>query len=498
MAEVGRLFPVIVFIALAALMLCRSMTAPVGRNEHMYVTAGYLFQHNLLYTDFAYVQTPLLPMIYGSFFRLTNTDHYLFLARCLTWLCAVASLFLVLRVVNKLTSDATISTMAMLLFVFNTHVTTAIQDVSNQIWPLPLVLLAFLIFMSWKTNVGYLICGICVGLAISLKLTYVATAPPFLLASLFAQQTSDSRLKAVGLVAVGMAIGMFSIIFYAARDFDRFMFNNLEYHILKTPISLSLSPMRDRVFHSFGQPTMLLLYAMAFVVARIAVEKATYRQICAQAARLLGDANVILAILLVVCSTGAILGVRAVWDASLAALVPWLIVMTAAVARKNKSTVAVITAVALLTTAIGITGHKFGQLGYGRDLRRAGHVGNWTGISVKRVAADLRRQILRVGHAGKIATLSPIYCIEAGLPIYLELAGGRFPYDVGEKLSHRELLKYHATSPKQLTELLEQDPPAAVLVGFGDDDLDFAKEFVTRHSYLPIHLGKGSIYVRPK
>ena len=105
---------------------------------------------------------------------------------------------------------------------------------------------------------------------------------------------------------------------------------------------------------------------------------------------------------------------------------------------------------------------------------------------------------MRVGCAGKVATLSPIYCVEAGLPFYLELAGGRFPYDVGDKLSQTELLKYRATSPKQLTELLEQDPPAAVLVGFGGQDNDFAKEFVTKHSYLPVNLGKGSIYVRPE
>jgi hypothetical protein len=497
MGEVGRLLPVTVFIALAALALCRTMTAPVGRNEHMYIAAGYLFQSQRLYTDFSYVQTPLLPMIYGCFFRLTNTDHYLFLARCLTWLCAVASLFLVFRIVNKLTSDAVISVMAMLLFVFNTHVATSIEEVSNQIWPLPFVLLAFLIFISWKTNVRYLICGICIGLAISLKLIYVAAVAPFLLASLYAERTSNARLKAVGLMTSGIAIGMFSIIFYAVRDFDRFVFNNLEYHILKTPISLSLSSMSDRVFRSFCTPTMLLLYAMALLVARIAVEEASYRKIYAQAARLLGDATVMLAILLVGFSTAVVLGVRAVWGAYLAAVVPWLIVLTAAVAKKNKPTVAVITGVALLTAVIGISGYKFGESGYGRDLRRAVAVDSWTGISVKGDAADLRREILRAGHAGKIATLTPIYCIEAGLPIYLELAGGRFPYDAGEKLSPADLVKYHATSPKKLTEFLEKELPAAVQVGFGDRGRDFAREFVTKHSFVPVPLGKGVIYVRP-
>ena len=225
--------------------------------------------------------------------------------------------------------------------------------------------------MSWKTNVGCLICGICLGLAISLKLTYVATALPFLLASLHAQQTNNARLKATGLIVIGIAIGMFSIIFYAVRDFDRFLFNNLEYHVLKTPISLSFSPFPDRIIKSFGQPTMLVLYAMSFLVARIAVEKPTYREIRAQAGRLLGSNNVILTILLVGFTTAAILSTQAIWGAYLAAVVVWLIVMTASLAKKNTCTAVVVIGAALLTTVIGITGYKFGQLGYGRSLRNS-------------------------------------------------------------------------------------------------------------------------------
>ena len=58
------------------------MMTHFGHDEHMYVTAGYLVKEGrMLYRDFAYLQAPYLPLIYGFVYKLTGTSHYLLAAK---------------------------------------------------------------------------------------------------------------------------------------------------------------------------------------------------------------------------------------------------------------------------------------------------------------------------------------------------------------------------------------------------------------------------------
>ena len=46
-------------------------------DENMYISAGELIQNNSLYKDFAFLQMPYLPIVYGAIFKLMGTSYHL-------------------------------------------------------------------------------------------------------------------------------------------------------------------------------------------------------------------------------------------------------------------------------------------------------------------------------------------------------------------------------------------------------------------------------------
>jgi len=70
-----------------------------------------------------------------------------------------------------------------------------------------------------------------------------------------------------------------------------------------------------------------------------------------------------------------------------------------------------------------------------------------------------------------VATLSPIRALEAGARIYTELASGPFFFRSGDLLRPEQVKTLRGASPSTLAQILDEKPPAAVLVGYeGDDD----------------------------
>ena len=134
-------------------------------------------------------------------------------------------------------------------------------------------------------------------------------------------------------------------------------------------------------------------------------------------------------------------------------------------------------------------------------IHRLAERSGWSGLRVHDIAMSIRSAVQDngLGRSGKIATLSPIFVVEANLPIYSELSTGPFLYRVGDLLSPEERDRFVGTSPSSIGDLLDEDPPAAIIVGF-EGDLDRPlKEYAIMNSYRQIHLAgfDGELYVRP-
>ncbi|WBU62708.1 hypothetical protein [Paracoccus aerodenitrificans] len=103
------------------------------------------------------------------------------------------------------------------------------------------------------------------------------------------------------------------------------------------------------------------------------------------------------------------------------------------------------------------------------------HPENFTANRVAQGAERLRQAVKDAGLPadGRVATLSPIYPLEAGLEIYPELSAGLFGYRVTPYIGPELAGNYALISPDGLAGLLDTDPPVAVMTGF-DPRLDDA------------------------
>jgi hypothetical protein len=120
------------------------------------------------------------------------------------------------------------------------------------------------------------------------------------------------------------------------------------------------------------------------------------------------------------------------------------------------------------------------------------------------VHADARRlgQAIAevVGPNPKVATLAPIYPLEASLTIYRELATGPFLYRVGDLLTAERRRQVIGVSPATLAELLARDPPALIAVFGREGDLEGPfVAFAESHGYVRRDAGeaRSAIWLRP-
>ena len=84
-----------------------------------------------------------------------------------------------------------------------------------------------------------------------------------------------------------------------------------------------------------------------------------------------------------------------------------------------------------------------------------------------------------------VATLSPLYPLQAGLPLYPEFATGPFAWRVAGVISPELRASYVMAGPGDLARLFAARPPAAILTGF-DPVLEAPLEDYARgHGYRP-------------
>jgi hypothetical protein len=124
----------------------------------------------------------------------------------------------------------------------------------------------------------------------------------------------------------------------------------------------------------------------------------------------------------------------------------------------------------------------------------------WTSTLVRRDALRIRNQIRLEDRNLPVATLRPVYPIEAGLGIYPELAGGLFVYRVADWLTPEQREHYHTTSPHVVERLLNERPPGAILVGFYPDYPGLPEtpliEYAESHEYRKVRIDNLDLYLR--
>ncbi|MHC4719128.1 MAG: hypothetical protein ACYSYT_01470 [Planctomycetota bacterium] len=86
----------------------------------------------------------------------------------------------------------------------------------------------------------------------------------------------------------------------------------------------------------------------------------------------------------------------------------------------------------------------------------------WVPNRVHRISKDIAE---KTEGSKLILTLAPLYALEGSCDIYTELSAGVFVYRIADFLSPSDCRIAHAVGAKTLEQLIENSPPAAVVLG---------------------------------
>ncbi len=496
-----------ILVAFLSLGLLSQALHNNSHNEQMYVTAGYLMAHGQqLYNDFAFVQTPYVPLTFALFIRLFGS-HYLLIAKLINVTFFAASAFLLYIIARRETHDGIFATTLLALFLANYYLLRTVIEASNYTMPMAFSLAAYYVFMRGSDRdspvLANLLTGLFVALAVGGKLYYATLALPFGLAVLLYPKVVPLRtrlLRGALPMLIGGIVGALPLFYYAVRDWDRFAFNNLGYHLLNAQwrevngntATMTWASKLDTARDLLANPSYLLIVAWTLLAIIVLWTQA------GNSWRRMRDipASLFLSGLLAVVSLVTAFTPRPLFPQYFAMPIPFFLVFMSAlyvrIAQPQRRMLLQSSLIAVALLTITVLPRHTGSLK--RWLQQEQPLAGIESVAVSRVISEA----MGGAEGGRVATLSPVYAIEADLPIYPELATGSFVFRIGDLLTADERTKYHATSVSTISALFEADPPAAILItdeGVLETPL---RDYAESHGYrlAPNALPVGELYLR--
>jgi hypothetical protein len=495
----------------------RAMTL-LSHNEHMYTCAGILIsQGQSLYSDFAYLQTPYFPLFYGSLFKIFGIDSwYLLSAKLVSFFFLCISLIILLLIARRVLRDSVCSLCVAVLFVLNVTIINAAAEVSNYIMPAACVMLAFYVFVvSCQSSIrasGIALAGILLAIAAGTKLTCAPLIIPFFVVIFVCPlEKNASSLHAARRVfyvflpfVAGLLLGALPMLLFIVADPESFFFNNLGYHFVNTQWRLATGyegPMS--LYSKLGYACELffkldtLLVLLGCMTGLGVLINYRVRHACYGFKKL--PTGFWLALLLVLVAFPVAMAPTPSFFQYYVMPVSFLfIVFVYAIACCTSKNPARLRGLLVLLVLVTLAANGPALV---TSMSNLTNENRWAARRVHTVSADIRNilQARKPGVTGRIATLSPLFVVEANLPIYEELSTGPFLYRIGDLLSPQDRKRFVGTSPKSIHDLFNKEAPLAVLVGY-ERGLDSALlDYALKNNYSAVDVpGRtGTLYIRP-
>lgn len=506
----------VLFIGIAL----RCMNYNLRTDEHMYVPPIRLLSELGLYRDFFYNHAPSSAWYFYLIGVITGSDHLLAVGRLgvlIAWLIMMAAIFFVVR---KLTNSAVVAGSAVVLTLANEmFLTQPGMAATNNFLPLPLTFLGISLFlMSVQTEEGTprmsFLAGFCLAAAASFKINAAAVIPVIAIASLLLPPQLNLRsrlLQTTVRLALGGVIGSLPIIFFLLSDPEIFLAHVVGFHLgPQVQFWAEAATEGDAPAMTLGEKALLahrLYFASAVLLAIGAIATLTLLQAQDPAGPIGGGSSPKQLIYVVLACAAAATAMAFIPTPSFSQYyapplicVPLLLgLLYAAIGPQNRGfaeTVMLALAYVALIAAIP----RLAQ-----DMQKVATPDSWTVNRVHGDGVEIANRLREAGLTGKVATLMPVYPLEGGLPVYSELATGPFAYRSVELADPNLTSHYRSTSPAKMIELLESDPPAAVLLGFDPELEQPMRAFVEKNRYqispgLSVKDRRGllDLYLRPR
>ena len=239
MNRTNKLLLMPVFFSLLGFFLFVSRHRLIDGDEGFYLLASRLvLNHKTPYLDFFYTQAPLLPYVYGMWMRFTGLTWVS--ARTLSALLTALLGLIVYGHVCRLTGKSLAGLSAVLLFTASTLV-LAWYPIAKTFSLAGLFLFSAYVMVSclspasspWWMVYG----GLLLGLSVDTR-SYLAGAAPVFVWWIIQQSETSKRISNALWFLGGLAIGLAPSALLFALSPDRYLFNNLGYHALRSSAGL--------------------------------------------------------------------------------------------------------------------------------------------------------------------------------------------------------------------------------------------------------------------
>ncbi|MCT7376939.1 hypothetical protein [Chelativorans salis] len=495
----------------------RIMNYDLRRDEALYVPPMRLLDESTLYKDFFYNHVPGSAWWFYGVRQLTGSDHLLMNGR----LGVLAGWFIFAAAIGfisfALTRSRLVSWCIVVLSVLNPlFLTETGMTATNNLLPLPFSFLGIGLFIlvmrsSRRRLVLTGAAGLCLSVAVVLKISAVAFVPPVAIAAFFFPRALSfpDRIKHIVLpLAIGGLVGGLPILFYLVSDPARFLAHVVGYH----------TGPHARYWQGGGEGAAVSLAEKVLLARDIWLSNAVAVSLVVVVAMVLTGSQLGIALRRTdwLLSSGPVIVVFAALASSVflsfvptpafpqyfappLICLPLILALLFAGLDSNarKQVLPAVVAATIVVLAISIP--RLSQF-----IGTAVHPQHWLVSRVHDGGMAIAQLLEKARVQGKVATLVPIYPLEGGLEVYPELATGPFAYRTAD-LTPPDLARfYRMTSPTRVRQLLDTDPPAALLLGF-DASLEAPLlAYAESNGYVPVEnigitnrYGTGLLYVRP-
>lgn len=505
---------------LAALSLfARIMTYPLRHDEQLYLPAGILFSPGSLYPELGFNHFPNLPILLFGVFAAFGVDHFLLVGRLVVFLSWIAACVALAQISYRYTASTAVTALLLMLFVMNPILLGPTgMLVSNNFIAIPFALFGLHFFLMGADRPEprrglILLSGVFVAAAIGFKANYIFLILPFALAALHvARRAATGRgmaLVTLPFVLGGLIAGA-PALYYLLSDPAGFVAHTVSYH--RGPhvdYWLANSELDGTKILGWGSKfqvahglwlagtTILIPLTILFMLVLLGA-RSSGRTAFVTWPILLVMALVALASLISFAPTPA-------FPQYYTPPIPFGIVLVALLYGRldaaERSTARPFLQVAAILCVVA------GMPLLAAALPKVAPPSQWTGYRVHESAQAIRAAV-NCGGANanaSLATLAPVYGLEAGLAVYPQLALGPFIYRVAERIPESDRRHYrYLSSRAEIAKVLESSPPTGILVGFeGDLELPLA-QFAETNGYrkMLVRLNDGRddaaiLYVRP-
>jgi hypothetical protein len=471
------------WLAVGALLFSRGMVRSLNHDEHQFLAPGALLSREglLPYRDYPLFHLPNLVFAYAAMDRLTG-DPILgpkLLSFLASWLGAGIILWVALRYTQgsawvRLTVGASL---LVLLHFDPLFLYTAGKTWNHEV-PALLLLLAILFHVeSFRRNSTRFIAlsGLACGLAIGTRLTFLPCIIPLLGTIILFPVEPRRRWTLAAAFSGGAAISMAPSLYFLATSPEPFLFGNLEFPRLRL-----LDPENTRIRKTMTLWRKLRYFAKEIVlpswpafVAFIAFAVPAFRR---RLGGLTSDRDLHLVPLVgLFLVAGCFLPSRYQYQ-HFFALLP-LVALGIALARIGSTETSPRCRYAGVSLLALLALISFGRATYLAEkgdqpalpqLSALHSRADWFSTEAIEFGEELRSHV----PSGRILTLAPAGPLAAGLQIYPEFATGPFAWRSAKFVAPARRSPLHVVAPDDLETFLTAAPPAGILTGVEDDDLE--------------------------